>query len=127
MTFYGGASGAGWIVPKNYVEKLGDEGFKRAPIGAGPYKFVLFTSGAGCRWRPARRPTHRRADGPVSHAPRSQTPPRFGAGRYPAFALCTGVGVPAPVSPNRRIEISARSCIRASFAFRLRVKQQYSS
>jgi peptide/nickel transport system substrate-binding protein len=45
MTFYGTATGAGWIVPKNYVEKVGDEGFKRNPIGAGPYKFVSFTPG----------------------------------------------------------------------------------
>jgi len=41
MTFYGTtASGAGWIVPRKYVEKVGDDGFKNAPIGAGPYKFV---------------------------------------------------------------------------------------
>src|SRR5439155_1169250 len=45
MTFYTAASGAGWIVPKKYVEKVGDDGFKRAPIGAGPYKFVSFTPG----------------------------------------------------------------------------------
>src|SRR6266852_7023909 len=40
MTFYATATGAGWIVPKKYVEKVGDDGFKKAPIGAGPYKFV---------------------------------------------------------------------------------------
>jgi peptide/nickel transport system substrate-binding protein len=45
MTFYTSASGANWIVPKKYVEKVGDEGFKKAPIGAGPYKFVSFTPG----------------------------------------------------------------------------------
>ena len=45
MTFYTEATGAGWIVPKKYVEKVGDEGFKRAPVGAGPYKFVSFTPG----------------------------------------------------------------------------------
>ena len=46
ITFYGTtASGAGWIVPKAYVEKVGDDGFKRAPIGAGPYKFVSFNPG----------------------------------------------------------------------------------
>src|ERR1700740_1694263 len=45
LTFYGSASGAGWIVPKKYVEKVGDEGFKKAPIGAGPYKFVSFNPG----------------------------------------------------------------------------------
>jgi peptide/nickel transport system substrate-binding protein len=44
-TFYLSATGAAWIVPKKYVEKVGDEGFKKAPIGAGPYKFVSFTPG----------------------------------------------------------------------------------
>jgi len=45
LTFYASASGAGWIVPKKYVEKVGDEAFKKAPVGAGPYKFVSFTPG----------------------------------------------------------------------------------
>jgi peptide/nickel transport system substrate-binding protein len=41
MTFYGTlASAAGWIVPKNYFEKVGPDGFKKHPIGLGPYKFV---------------------------------------------------------------------------------------
>jgi len=43
--FYSTATGAGWIVPKKYVEKVGDDGFKKAPIGAGPYRFVSFTPG----------------------------------------------------------------------------------
>ena len=45
LTFYGSATGAGWIVPKKYVEQVGDEGYKKAPIGAGPYKFVSFNPG----------------------------------------------------------------------------------
>jgi peptide/nickel transport system substrate-binding protein len=45
LTFYGSATGAGWIVPKKYVEKVGDDGYKKAPIGAGPYRFVSFTPG----------------------------------------------------------------------------------
>src|SRR5438105_11488858 len=45
ITFYATASGAGWIVPKKYVEKVGKDGFKKAPIGAGPYKFVSFDPG----------------------------------------------------------------------------------
>jgi len=46
MTFYGtSATGSGWIVPKKYVEKVGDDGFKKAPIGAGPYRFVSFNPG----------------------------------------------------------------------------------
>jgi peptide/nickel transport system substrate-binding protein len=32
-------------VPKKYVEKVGDAGFKRQPVGAGPYKFVEFVPG----------------------------------------------------------------------------------
>ena len=39
------ATGAAWIVPKKYVERVGEDGFKKAPIGAGPYKFVSFTAG----------------------------------------------------------------------------------
>jgi len=34
------ATSIGWIVPKQYIERVGDEGFKKHPIGAGPYKFV---------------------------------------------------------------------------------------
>jgi peptide/nickel transport system substrate-binding protein len=46
MSFYGtSATGAGWIVPKKYVEKVGEDGFKKSPIGAGPYKFVSFAPG----------------------------------------------------------------------------------
>ena len=45
VTFYGGATGAAWIVSKKYVEKVGEEGFKKAPVGAGPYKFVSFNPG----------------------------------------------------------------------------------
>jgi len=46
MTFYGTPStGAGWIVPKQYVEQVGDDGFKKHPIGAGPYKFVSHQPG----------------------------------------------------------------------------------
>ena len=46
LTFYGTpATGAGWIVPRKYVEKVGDEGFKKAPVGAGPYRFVSFQPG----------------------------------------------------------------------------------
>jgi ABC-type transport system substrate-binding protein len=32
-------------VPKKYVQKVGEDGFKKAPIGAGPYRFVSFTPG----------------------------------------------------------------------------------
>jgi peptide/nickel transport system substrate-binding protein len=46
MTFYGtSATGAAWIVPRKYVEKMGEDGFKKAPIGAGPYRVVSFAPG----------------------------------------------------------------------------------
>jgi peptide/nickel transport system substrate-binding protein len=46
MTYYGSlTTGAGWVVPRKYLEKVGDEGFKKAPIGAGPFRFVTFNPG----------------------------------------------------------------------------------
>ena len=46
MTFYATpATGAAWIVPRKYVEKVGDDGFKKAPVGAGPYKVASFKPG----------------------------------------------------------------------------------
>ncbi len=39
------ATGAGWVVPKAYLDQVGDDGFKKHPIGAGPYKFVSHTPG----------------------------------------------------------------------------------
>ncbi|MBU6189684.1 MAG: ABC transporter substrate-binding protein [Betaproteobacteria bacterium] len=31
---------AGWIVPRAYLQQVGDEGFARRPIGTGPFRFV---------------------------------------------------------------------------------------
>ena len=45
LIYYSSVTGAGWIVPKKYVESVGEDGFKKAPVGAGPYKFVSFTPG----------------------------------------------------------------------------------
>jgi peptide/nickel transport system substrate-binding protein len=45
MMFYASTTGAGWIVPRKYVEKVGEDEFKKAPVGAGPYKFVSFNPG----------------------------------------------------------------------------------
>ncbi len=46
MTFYGSsATAAGLIVPKKYLEQVGDEGFLQHPIGLGPYKFVSHAPG----------------------------------------------------------------------------------
>ena len=44
--FYGTfVASAGWVVPKKYVERVGEEGFRKHPIGAGPYKFVSLNPG----------------------------------------------------------------------------------
>jgi peptide/nickel transport system substrate-binding protein len=41
MTFYGTtATAAGIVVPKNYLTQVGEEEFRKRPIGAGPYRFV---------------------------------------------------------------------------------------
>ena len=46
MAFYGtSATGAAWIVPKKHIERVGEEAYKKAPVGAGPYKFASFTPG----------------------------------------------------------------------------------
>ena len=39
------ATGAAWIAPKKYIEKVGEDGFKRQPIGLGPYRFVRANPG----------------------------------------------------------------------------------
>jgi len=38
-------SRAAWVVPKQYIERVGDEGFQRHPIGLGPYRFVRVDPG----------------------------------------------------------------------------------
>jgi peptide/nickel transport system substrate-binding protein len=46
MTFYGTtATAAGIVVPKRYLEQVGEDGFKKHPIGLGPYKLVSHTPG----------------------------------------------------------------------------------
>jgi peptide/nickel transport system substrate-binding protein len=45
LLYYSSVTGAGWIVPKKYVESVGEDGFKKEPIGAGPYKFASFIPG----------------------------------------------------------------------------------
>ena len=45
MTFYTLATGANWIVPRAHVEKVGEAGYKKNPIGAGPFKLVSFDPG----------------------------------------------------------------------------------
>jgi peptide/nickel transport system substrate-binding protein len=46
MTFYGTlATSAAWIAPKKYMEQVGPDGFKKQPVGLGPYRFVSHTPG----------------------------------------------------------------------------------
>jgi peptide/nickel transport system substrate-binding protein len=46
LTYYATpATGAGWIVPKNYTEKVGSEKFREQPIGLGPYRLLHFRPG----------------------------------------------------------------------------------
>jgi peptide/nickel transport system substrate-binding protein len=46
MTFYGtSASGAAYVVPKKYLERVGEEAFRKAPVGAGPYRVVSIQPG----------------------------------------------------------------------------------
>ena len=46
MTFYGTpATGAAWIVPKKYTERVGRRGLQEGARGAGPYRFVSFNPG----------------------------------------------------------------------------------
>jgi peptide/nickel transport system substrate-binding protein len=46
MTFYGTtATAAGIVVPKKYITQVGEDGFRKHPIGAGPYRFVSHQPG----------------------------------------------------------------------------------
>ena len=41
----GNVTGAGWVVPARYYSQVGPDGFKRRPIGAGPYKLAAIEPG----------------------------------------------------------------------------------
>jgi peptide/nickel transport system substrate-binding protein len=46
LTYYATpATGAGWIVPKTYTEKVGSDKFKEQPVGLGPYRLVSHQAG----------------------------------------------------------------------------------
>jgi peptide/nickel transport system substrate-binding protein len=46
LTFFATpATGAAWIVPRRYIEKVGEDGWKRQPVGLGPYRFVRMNPG----------------------------------------------------------------------------------
>jgi peptide/nickel transport system substrate-binding protein len=80
MTFYGTlVSGASWVVPRKYVERVGDDGFKKAPIGLGPYRFVSHQAGIELvmeanesYWR--KLPSVKRSSSRASRRPRRVSP-----------------------------------------------------
>jgi peptide/nickel transport system substrate-binding protein len=43
--YNGGNTGIGWIVPQHYYERVGRDGFKAHPLGAGPFTFVSQEAG----------------------------------------------------------------------------------
>jgi peptide/nickel transport system substrate-binding protein len=46
LTLYASpATGAAWIVPKKYLEQVGEDGYRRQPVGLGPYRFARMTPG----------------------------------------------------------------------------------
>jgi peptide/nickel transport system substrate-binding protein len=46
LSFYATpATGAAWVVPRKYIEKVGEDGFKKQPVGLGPYRFGRMTPG----------------------------------------------------------------------------------
>src|SRR2546428_14031504 len=68
------ATGAAWIVPKKYLEKVGEDGFKRQPEGLGPYRFVRMTRSHRSSASSSRAcPTARRG-WPCSRRPSRQSP-----------------------------------------------------
>jgi peptide/nickel transport system substrate-binding protein len=46
----GNVTGAGWVVPAKYYQQVGRDGFKRKPIGAGPYKLVSSEVGVNLKF-----------------------------------------------------------------------------
>lgn len=47
LTIFGTpASGVAWVVPKDYIEEVGEDAFKNNPIGAGPYRIKKFSPGS---------------------------------------------------------------------------------
>ena len=43
--YNGAGSGAGWVVPKHYYERVGKDAFNARPLGAGPFKLVSQEAG----------------------------------------------------------------------------------
>ena len=43
--FWHHGDGGGYRRPQKYLEQVGADGFQKAPVGLGPYKFVSYTPG----------------------------------------------------------------------------------
>src|SRR5262249_2200859 len=39
----------GMVLPKKYIEQVGDDGFAREPVGSGPYRFLEEVTGSPIR------------------------------------------------------------------------------
>ena len=77
MTFYGTtATGSGWVVPKKYVERVGDEGFKKARRGRplqGRLVHARHRAGSGGLRRVLAQVPQRQACDPQEHPRRDDT------------------------------------------------------
>jgi peptide/nickel transport system substrate-binding protein len=52
----------GMVLPKKYIESVGDDGFARKPVGSGPYRFVEQVTGSHIKMEAM--PTHFRTGAP---------------------------------------------------------------
>jgi peptide/nickel transport system substrate-binding protein len=81
LTFYGSATGAGWVVPKKYVEKVGGRGLQEGPNRRRPLQICLVhardrAGGRGIRAvlaQDAERQTHRHQEHSRRHNPNGGT------------------------------------------------------
>ena len=107
MTFFGTtASAAGIVLPKHYLTEVGDDGFKKHPIGAGPYKFVSGKPGIEVRARGISRLLATRAE--CENAGDAQC-----SGSHHAGA--DGAGPARPISALRSTGPMPRGCRRQGF------------
>ena len=99
MTYYGSlATGAGWIVPRKYVQQVGDDGFKKLPVGAGSLPLRVLHPG---RRAGAGSPRAILAEGPEREAARLQVCRRRGHASRHAQARRGGHRLLAPGRAGR--------------------------